>query len=65
MQSRRLRELASYEVIGHPVVGPTRLTYRPWVEQALAPYTATKLPNCTVVGLWDALRRAEAEAQAS
>lgn len=50
--------LKGYEVIGHPVVGPTGLTYVPWVDRAVAPYTATTLPQCTVVGLWDALRRA-------
>ncbi|MGQ0433527.1 MAG: hypothetical protein ACT452_14090 [Microthrixaceae bacterium] len=60
MKTRRLRALASYEVIGVPVVGPTRLTYVPWIDSAMAPYAVTQLPNCTVVGLWDALRRAEA-----
>jgi len=65
MRSRRLRALTSYEVIGQPVVGPTRLTYVPWIDNAVAPYGATQLPHCTVVGLWDALRRAEADAQAS
>ncbi len=51
--------LDGYEVIGHPVVGPKGLTYVPWLDTAVAPYAATKLPQCTVVGLWDALRRAQ------
>jgi hypothetical protein len=51
--------LDGYEVIGQPVVGPTRLSYVPWIDQACAPYAVTRLPHCTVVGLWDALRRAE------
>ena len=59
MSNRRIDALDSYEVIGHPVVGPTRLTYIPWIERAVQPYEATRLPNCTVVGLWDALRRAD------
>jgi len=50
--------LDGYEVIGEPVVGPKGLTYVPWVDRAVAPYTATTLPQCTVAGLWDALRRA-------
>lgn len=56
---RRLDVLDSYEVVGQPVVGSTRLTFVPWIDQATAPYCATRLPNCTVVGLWDALKRAE------
>ena len=52
--------LHDYEVIGHPVVGPQGLTYVPWVDRAVAPYEATSLPHCTVVGLRDALRRASA-----
>lgn len=59
MSQSRLEELDSYEAVGQPVVGPSRLTYVPWIDQALKPYQATRLPNCTVVGLWDALRRAE------
>lgn len=51
--------LDHYEVIGCPIVGPTGLTYQPWIDQAVKPYEATRLPNCTVVGLWDALQRAE------
>jgi hypothetical protein len=58
MFHRRLDVLDSYEVIGQPVVGSTRLTFIPWIDQAVAPYEATRLPNCTVVGLWDALKRA-------
>jgi hypothetical protein len=59
MFRRHLDELDHYEVIGQPVVGPTGLTYVPWIDRAVEPYEATQLPNCTVVGLWDALRRAE------
>ena len=50
--------LDDYEVIGCPVVGPDGLSYEPWIDQAVKPYEATRLPNCTVAGLWDALRRA-------
>lgn len=57
MFRRRLDVLDSYEVVGQPYVGPTRLTYVPWIDEATGPYSATRLPNCTVVGLWDALRR--------
>lgn len=59
MFQRRLDVLDSYEVLGQPVVGPTRLSFMSRVEQAVAPYGATRLPNCTVVGLWDALQRAQ------
>jgi hypothetical protein len=55
---RRLSAIDTYEVIGQPVVTATRLRYRPWVEQAVAPYNATQLPTGTIVGLWDALRQA-------
>ena len=59
MFHRTLDVLDDYEVIGQPVVGPRGLSYVPWIDRAIAPYRATRLPNCTVVGLWDALRRAE------
>ncbi len=62
MATRLHEVLEGYEVIGQPVVGPTRLSYVSWIDQAVAPYGATRLPHCTVVGLWDALRRAEAAA---
>lgn len=52
--------LDDYEVIGCPVVGPEGLSYERWIDQAVKPYEATRLPNCTVAGLWDALRRAHA-----
>ena len=65
MRSRRLRLLGSYEVTGAPVVGPTRLSYVSRLDHAVAPYGVTRLPNCTVVGLWDALRRVEQQSQAS
>lgn len=58
MFRRRLDDLDSYEVIGRPVVSRTGLTYVPWIDQAVQPYTVTRLPNCTVVGLWDAIQRA-------
>jgi len=51
--------LDDYEVIGCPVVGSDGLRYQPWLEEAVKPYEATRLPNCTVAGLWDALRKAE------
>lgn len=59
MYRPRLDVIDGYEVIGQPVVGPTGLTYVSWIEQALEPYTATQLPAGNVVGLQDALRRAE------
>lgn len=58
MFRRRLRVLDSYEVIGQPVVGRTRLSYVPWIDRAVQPYQATRLPTGTVTGLADALRRA-------
>ena len=56
---RRLDVLESYELIGTPVVGATRLSYVPWVEQALKPYGATRLPMGAAPGLWEALHRAQ------
>jgi hypothetical protein len=58
MIRRRLDVLESYELIGTPVVTATRLSYIPWVEQALKPYNATRLPVGPAHGLWDALNRA-------
>jgi hypothetical protein len=52
---RRLDVLESYELIGSPVVGATRLSYVSWVEQAVKPYGATRLPVGTTPGLWKAL----------
>ena len=49
---------AYFATVGTPVVGATRLSYVPWVEQALKPYGATRLPVGTTQGLWDALHRA-------
>lgn len=60
MSRRHLEELDGYEVIGEPVVGPHGLTYVPWIDRAVSPYNATRLPHCTVFGLWDALQRADA-----
>lgn len=50
--------LDSYEVIGRPVVTAAGLSYVPWIDQAVAPYSATRLPNGSATGLADALRRA-------
>ena len=58
MHRHRLDVLDSYELIGSPVVTATRLSYVPWVEQALKPYNATRLPVGPIQGLWDALQRA-------
>lgn len=60
MFHRRLQVLESYEVIGLPVVGPDRLTYVPWIDCAVQPYTATRLPVGCGSGLTAALRRAGA-----
>lgn len=48
---RRLALLDSYEVIGQPVVGQTRLSYRPWIDQAVGPYTVTAVPCGVATGL--------------
>ena len=58
MFQHRLQMLDSYEVIGLPVVGRTRLSYVPWIDRAVQPYGATRLPSGMVSGLADALRRA-------
>jgi len=58
MHRNRLEVLESYELIGSPVVTSTRLAYVPWVEQAVQPYGATRLPNGPALGLWKALQRA-------
>ncbi|MGH9273604.1 MAG: hypothetical protein ACRDZU_03065 [Acidimicrobiales bacterium] len=65
MFRNRLEMLDSYEVIGFPVVGLTRLSYEPWIDRAVQPYTATRLPLGTRTGLADALRRASAAAAAA
>jgi hypothetical protein len=59
MHRRQLDVLESYEVIGSPVVTSTRLAYVPWVQQAVRPYGATRLPNGPAQGLWQALQRAQ------
>jgi hypothetical protein len=56
MAHHDLRLLDDYEVIGTPVVSANGLAYVPWVVDAVKPYNATRLPHCTVHGLWDALR---------
>ena len=61
----RLRVLDSYEVIGKPMVGRTRLTYVPWIDCAVQPYRATRLPSGTGTGLAAAFRRAEAASAAA
>lgn len=58
MFRRRLDVIESYEVVGLPVVGATRLSYVPWIAQALEPYGATRLPTGTATGLGEALARA-------
>jgi len=58
MPRHRLDVLEPYEVIGQPVVSSTRLSYRPWIDEAVAPYGATRLPVGVAVGLRDALQRA-------
>lgn len=65
MFRRRLQVLDSYEVIGLPVVGATRLSYVPWIERAVQPYRATRLPLGSRTGLADALRRASEAAAAA
>ena len=64
MHRRRLEVLESYELIGSPVVTSTRLAYVPWVQQAVQPYGATRLPNGPAQGLWKALQRARLAADA-
>ena len=59
MHRHRLQVLESYELIGSPVVTSTRLSYIPWVQQAVQPYGATRLPNGPAQGLWKALQRAQ------
>lgn len=58
MNRNRLQVLESYEVTGLPVVGATRLSYVPWIDLAVRPYTATRLPVGSTTGLADAFRRA-------
>jgi len=58
MSRHSLQMLESYEVIGLPVVGLARLSYVPWIDRALQPYGATRLPSGMTSGLADALRRA-------
>jgi hypothetical protein len=62
MSRRDLQLLDDYEVIGQPVVSATGLAYVPWLVEAVKPYNATRLPHCTVHGLWDALRGAGGDA---
>jgi hypothetical protein len=58
MHRRRLDVLDSYELIGSPVVTSTRLAYVPWVQTAVQPYGATRLPSGPAQGLREALQRA-------
>ena len=58
MHRHQLDVLDGYDVTGQPVVTATRLAYVPWVQQALLPYNATRLPQGPAKGLWDALQRA-------
>jgi hypothetical protein len=59
MHRRRLDVLESYELIGSPVVTATRVAYVPWVQEAVQPYGATRLPSGPVQGLWKALQQAQ------
>jgi hypothetical protein len=65
MHRRRLEVLETYELIGRPVVTSTRLAYVPWVQQAVQPYGATRLPAGPTQGLWEALQRARLAAALS
>ncbi|MFP5254222.1 MAG: hypothetical protein ACLGI8_00035 [Acidimicrobiia bacterium] len=47
---RRLQLLDRYEVTGQPHVHGG-LSYVPWVEQAVRPYVATRVPTGTQTGL--------------
>jgi hypothetical protein len=58
MHRRRLDVLDSYELIGSPVVTSTGLAYVPWVQTAVQPYGATRLPSGPAEGLREALLRA-------
>ena len=58
MHRHQLDVLDGYEVTGQPVVTATHLAYVPWVQLAVLPYNATRLPRGSVKGLWDALQRA-------
>ena len=58
MHRHRLDVLESYELIGSPVVTSTRLAYVPWVQQAVQPYGATRLPSGPTGGLRKALEGA-------
>lgn len=60
MFRHRLQVLDSYEVIGLPVVSRTGLRYVPWIDRAVEPYNATRLPCGSGTGLAEALRRAAA-----
>ena len=62
MHRHRLDVLESYELIGSPVVTSTRLAYVPWVQEAVQPYRATRLPSGSASGLWQALQRAQVAA---
>lgn len=65
MSRRRLQLIDRYEVIGQPVVTSTGLTYVPWIDQAIRPYRATRLPVGTETGLAEAYRRAHVGAGSS
>ncbi|HEY9557896.1 MAG TPA: hypothetical protein VIR58_14255 [Acidimicrobiales bacterium] len=60
MDPSRLADLDVYEVTHQPVATATGLGQRSaGALDVLEAYNATRLPNCTVVGLWDALRHSE------
>lgn len=62
MFQRRLKVIDSYEVVGHPVVGPVGLKYQPWLSVAVLPYRATQLPVGSPCGLAQAIARAQSAA---
>jgi hypothetical protein len=53
-------ELAPYEVTKEPTMAGAHLAWDSLVSAAVTPYEVTRLPHCTVHGLWDALSQASA-----
>jgi hypothetical protein len=51
-------ELAAYDVTRQPVMTGSHLAWDSLVSTSVQPYEVTRLPHCTVHGLWDALRQA-------
>lgn len=63
MRRHRLDVLDSYELTATPVVSATGLSYVRWIDQAVEPYHATRLPAGPAQGLWAALQRARPEVE--